>query len=586
MTLTTVVRSEFSVDLAIEDVEGRFEVSTFQSHWGMNEIPMATCALAIGREAADGIVKAKIHDNIANFKLMKKATVYFTPYGDWDDGVPWPEGEQVIFEGRVTGTGFEKSSGGVRFVVHIIHWLSDLDFASCLTSRSHPTNPAQYTFPSIVKPLVGTPGLGDTGIPVGGGIRQTAEAKSIGVPQNIKKDLWGAAIKPLFCALALEDNVEISAELRGPQDSCVGELEKSDIVLAALKRIESVAVGEVKNAECDLERSCYTEPLSLLLGDGAGGAPQSVADSISESLMRDTIESYNNQTIWGKLVSQFAPAFNFSVIPQVDKCLVVPFVPGLREAYCKIIEPTDYVSVSLSGSLSRPLKAIVIHGSVGSNTGLGHNAGNPQQDGGLIAGIVGCFAPADVKTGMVLFENAPMWLSGVASGKHSTVRSTGLSSGAGTSSATTPAEDDDELIANEEGKTQEDVFRSATTLYNGWAHAMYVSRQLAGRSGNLFGKLRFDIAPGSNIIIKGSSEKFIAGDQTNEQLYATVARVSFKLDAAEGTAGTGFSFAHARTEEENKNDKTSLDKNPLYETKFVGAPLMDVYQFKNEDCCT
>ena len=70
------------------------------------------------------------------------------------------------------------------------------------------------------------------------------------------------------------------------------------------------------------------------------------------------------------------------------------------------------------------------------------------------------------------------------------------------------------------------------------------------------------------------------------KLYATVARVSFRLNAEEGNAGTGFSFAHARTEEENKSDKTSLEKHPLYETKFVGAPLIDEYQFKNEDCCT
>lgn len=581
MTLTKVVRSEFSVDLAIEGIEGRFQVSMFQSHWGLNEIPVATCALAIGREAADGVVEAKLHKNIDSFKVMKKATVYFTPYGDWDDGEPWPAGEKVVFEGRITGTGFEKTPGGVRFVIHIIHWLCDLDFASALTTRSHPTNPAQYTFPSIVEPLVGTPGVTATGLPTVGGIAQTAEADSLHNPENIKKDLWGAAIKPLFCALAQEDNVELSAELT---EDCVGELEKSEIVLAALKRIESVAVGEVEDENCDLERSCYTEPLSLLLDDA--GAPESVADAIGEALMRDTIESYNNQTMWGKLVGQFAPAFNFAVIPQVEKCLVVPFVAGLRETYCKTIEPTDYVSVSLSGNLSRPLKAIVIHGAVGSNTGLGANAGNPMQDGGLISGIVGCFSPADIKTGMVLFENAPMWLANVASGSHSTARSTGLSSGSGTSSATTPAEDKDELIPNEEGKTQEDVYRSATAMYNGWAHTAYVSRQLAGRTGNLFGKLRFDIAPGSNIIIKGSSERFIAGDQTSEQLYATVARVSFRLNAEEGNAGTGFSFAHARTEEENKSDKTSLEKHPLYETKFVGAPLIDEYQFKNEDCCT
>jgi hypothetical protein len=582
MTLTSVVRTQFSVDLAVEGIAGRFEVASFEAHFSLNEIPMASCALAIGREASDGLGIAKVHAHIADFKIMKKATVYFTPYGEWDEGVPWPAGEKMIFEGRVTGTGFQKADGNIQFVVSLIHWLSDLDFASCLTTRSHPTNPAQYTFPAIVEPLVGTQGFTATGRPVAGGIAQTAEAESLADPDNIQEDLWGKAIKPLFCALAKEENVVFSMELI---ENCLDEFENTDVVLDALKRIESVGKGESSDSpDCDLERSCYTPPLALLLGDS--GSPESVAESIGEALMRDTIESYNHQTMWGKLVGQFSSSFGFAVVPQVTKCLVIPFVAGLRETYCKIIEATDYVSINISGTLSRPLKAIVIHGAVGSNTGLGANAGNPMQDAGISAGIVGCFAPKDVKTGMILFENAPMWLANVPSGGHSTARSTGLASSAGTGSATTPADDSDDLIANKEGKTQEEIYKGETAMYNGWAHAAYVGRQLAGRTGNLFGKLRFDIAPGSNIIIEGSSEKFITGDRTAEQIYATVARVSYRLNAEQGSAGTGFSFAHARTGAENENDKTSVEKHPLYETSFPGAPLIDAYQFKNEKCCT
>ena len=96
MTLTTVIRAEFSVEVAIEGITDRFQISMFQSNWGLNAIPEATCALAIGREASDGLVVANIHSHIDKFKVMTKATVHFTPYGDWDDGEPWPAGEQVI----------------------------------------------------------------------------------------------------------------------------------------------------------------------------------------------------------------------------------------------------------------------------------------------------------------------------------------------------------------------------------------------------------------------------------------------------------------------------------------------------------
>jgi len=580
-TATTVVRSQFSAELAIEGITPRFQISMFQSNWGLNEIPQATCALAIGREARDGLSVANIHSYIDEFKVMTKATVYFTPLAgsQWDEGVPWPAGEQVIFEGRVTGTGFQKTAGGAQFVVNLIHWLSDLDFGSTLTSRSHPSNPAQYTFPAIVNPLVGTPGITATGGTIAGGIAQTSEASKSGLSSstNIKKDLWGKTIKPLLCALAKEGNVEISADLA----ECVGVVDASEVVLAALKRIESSAVGAAVPDPCDLERSCYTEPLSLLMGDA--GAPESVASAIVDALMRDTIESFNNTTMWGKIVGSYAKAFAFAVVPQVSKCLVVPFVGGLRQPYCKKIESTDYVSISLSGKLSRPIRAIVINGGTSSNTGLGSNAGGPIES---VDGVAGCFAPEGLTEGMILFENAPLWLAGVPSGGHSSARSTGLAAGTGTSSATTPAEDDSELIANKDGKTQAELYRDVTSMYNGWAHTAFVARQLAGRTGSLHGKLRFDIAPGSNVVIDGSSERFIEGDKTGRQLYATVVRVSYRLDAEAHTAGTGFAFAYCRTKAENEDDKTSLEKHPLYETSFLGAPLIDAYQFKNGDCCS
>src|SRR5262249_25809794 len=125
-------------------------------------------------------------------------------------------------------------------------------------------------------------------------------------------------------------------------------------VLKALKRIE----GE-SDDDCTLARSCYTPPLSF--NAPVGDAGQTVADSIAQTILFDSIQSFAHTTLWGKLIG-YTSMFGAAVIPLVDKALVVPFVPGIRKTFCKSIETCDYSYVNMSQHISELLRGVALMG--------------------------------------------------------------------------------------------------------------------------------------------------------------------------------------------------------------------------------
>jgi hypothetical protein len=94
---------------------------------------------------------------------------------------------------------------------------------------------------------------------------------------------------------------------------------------------------------------------------------------------------------------------------------------------------------------------------------------------------------------------------------------------------------------------------------------------LSQRYGEMSGKLRFDIAPGSIIKIKEPDLR-TASEVTT---YAAVTHVSFVINAEQHTAGTSFTLLNLRSELENNDELYTSEKPPLYpDGKWVGGPLV------------
>jgi hypothetical protein len=60
-----------------------------------------------------------------------------------------------------------------------------------------------------------------------------------------------------------------------------------------------------------------------------------------------------------------------------------------------------------------------------------------------------------------------------------------------------------------------------------------------------------------------------------------VAGVGIVIDAENAVACTSFQLDHIRTENEDKQDGTSIEHHPLYMDNYYGAPLVDEFLFPN-----
>lgn len=564
--MSNVIRSEFSLTMTIGGTV--FDVIQFGSDFALNAIPVAEAVIAVGRRASDGTTEAAIHKAIEKLTFESKVQVYLCPIGQWSQDIDWPDGPHLIFEGRLLNVGYTKVSGKIQLVVRLVHWLSDLNHSSAVSSISHPSNPAEYTFQSIIS-STDKAGAAQRAA----GLAGTSAANLLTIA-NIQQDLWGEAIKPFLCSLGRNDTTRIDAGLKECFDI---EGNDNSQAIAALSRIEGAG------GDCAKPLSCYTPMLGM--NANVGDAHHTVAEAISRAILFDSVQSFANTTLWAKLVG-YMSMFGAAVVPQIDKALVVPYIPCLRSVFCKSIGSCDYTFVNMSQQVSQLLRGIALTGSMDFQAGTA-----PTGDRSIasLVGVGGCYAPPGLTKGMIKFVAPPPWLRDVPYAGFSAKKVLGITSKKAFSSATTPKVDQDaDLMANKDNLKKEDIAKNISDLYDAYAKYVYATESLRGRFGTISGKLRFDIAPGSSVSLAGSAEQFMQqGDALAQNMIGSVMRVSIGINAESSQAGTTFALTNIRTEKENEDDKFSMDTHPLYDAAFTGAPMLDALWFREEGngCC-
>lgn len=575
----TVIKNGFNLVLEIDKSNGggenisRYEVSHCSAGFAVNRLPTATCALAVGRSVFN-LDPAQIHRDAGQLKLMFPTKVWLTVTGSWDgfNDFDWTgAGRQLIFDGYLTGIGYSKIRGKMRFTVQLIHWLSDLAFSSTLSNQSHPSNPSEISFRDAYE----SPCADTTAAPL----------KALSVRDRfftfferdkITKDLWGQCLHPLLCCLAREDAAQFG--LCGGPD---GRL-PNDASLAALSRIETDT--SAKHA-CGVGRR-WSSPLAL----GGGLFGNALAKGISRYIGDQTVQSYWNTTMWDKIIQEFGPTFKFSVVPLVDSATIVPYMPGLRPTWQKAIFADEIDTIDVASFIRRPLRGVGIWAGRELRA-----AASSRQTAGLYGTLRagGCYVPDAEAKGMLLTQRAPGWLINVAgAATRPDVSTVGAGNGGArspTSTATTPLEGDSGP-APDTSAVQE--MKNTASVYEALARWIYVAEVLRGRNGSVRTKFRMDIAPGSNVQIFTLGERFVQAalgkDELRAGLVGTVQRVGITLDAETPHASTTFHFTNLRTREENEDDRTSAPFHPLYPppagspsftNQFTGAPLVDAYLF-------
>lgn len=555
----------FNIDIPFintaQPVDVTLDTIQFTSDFELNAIPKATMVIALGRRMDNVNSIALLHRLVSFLKLRIKVNVYMQVTSTASEGLTqlWPRNTDgsaktfKIFEGYTVGSGYRKTIQGVEFTLFATHWLEDLNFSSMLSRLFQPLNPQQYSF----LPAFPNFSSGDTTDIVG-----TTAAHNLFDSDVLRNDFWGYApadsiaggLKKWFVELASTDLI-MAHEIHALTDIAGGDDGKNDEALTALAKIEPIPDINIGGPF----GNDYLDGVPLTL-DADDSFTDQVAEQIAGVISAETFFTLANHTFWDKLIGNFCPNFMFSIVPQVEKALIVPFMPGLRTAY-KTITAEEYDVTGLDENTPRMLKGVGLVMGVNFAAG-GDVTGNPQPAYDTIGGWF-----QGRPTGTIMLKDSPQWLSDVAMPYLDTFPTIGID--APVASALTPG------AGTATGRDIKNLFTRAKVLWDKYAQSLYMMEILRGRHGTISGKLRFDICPGSTVAIEGSDDKFIEGDFAQTKI-GHVLRVSTAINAETQRAGTALHVAYIRDEVENTDDATSIERHPLWKNKWLGAPLANL----------
>lgn len=519
------------------------DIAQYTASFAMNSIPVASLTMAIGRNVETGQL-ATIHDAVNNLKVQLKAEVFLTAtVGSVEQTVAGvADGDEIkIFEGKAVGTGFRRSQSGANFVINLLHWLGDLNYTSAISGSLHPGCPADFAYPAIFEAQQ----LGlNTGDPTAGSPSWVPMLSDAAVTSGSLNDIWGNVLHKWMQRVASDDTFD-QAILGGQPGG------GNENTLAALDKLGPNGAGA---------------PLSLKSGEVNRDV---IASGIRQALINETGGNWLNTTLWGKLVGEWAPAYWFSVIPRVEDGLIVPFTGGLQGAPWAVIGAEDYLPADMSSQLHQVLRGVGILHPIMFFSGIDMNKGAIPVDRG---GVAGWYQPEQIEHGMVLLKDAPKWLSDPVipytfSRNAEGVDGAEVNTNLDEADAGQPRQPDIDLQQVQEG------YKDIMTAY---AKQWYVLEVLKGRTGEVAGKLRFDICPGSNVlVVAGGARNVPAASALQTDIYATVTQVSYVINAEGQQAGTAFSLAHIRTEQENQTEGMAIEGPPLYQDPWSGAKMVE-----------
>jgi hypothetical protein len=521
--------------------ELQVDVTHFMCDFELNAIPRASMLLPAGRNVRTGAAAA-IHSIADELKVSQPVTVFvemIPGQGAGQGGVTVPKGSFKLFEGRTAGGNYERTTGGLYYRVGINHWLIDLTGSSTLSVNMHPANPGQFTFGALVTTSDSASWSG------------AAAADNI-TSASLRTDLW-ESIRLWLLDLASGNSLEGHTEL-----SLSGS---NNAAIAALNRMKP---GKAP-------------PLALDGGDVDDDIVRVISAEIA-NLASDP-SHIGSSTFWDLLIGRLSSSFLFALVPRVDDALVVPYVPGFRTSFANI-DSSHYGKLASESHIDHPIRAVcVLSGYESATRADGFIDKSLQYLGGvypLDLGDANEAARTDsaANPGRIKIVEGPGWLQRIlAPGLDARNSSPGPGVKVRTALNRASVADADGTGGRRNSLTEK--AKSRKLFLDNYAHARFAMEMLQGRSCVLGGAVRFDIAPGSTIKIQGNSQLGIPGDKLGKDQYATVLRVSYTFDAEASLAGTSFHLGYIRNEEENKDDRTSIDDHPLYSESWGGAKLVE-----------
>jgi hypothetical protein len=504
------------------------------------------------------------------------------------------DGTFLVFDGYYAGIGYQRSQNMCSYAIQLVHWLDDLNCSSILNGDWSPNVPGDLAQGASFLALSYLTGGGGSGAQPGTVNRNPGQI-ALGVPftdhkwpkdggdgsmivttKNMTEDLWEKVIKRIFEGLC---------DLRHPKLQC------PQVTPPTTKPAPNGPGGQT--AEPGLQPSLsnagawsalrrmpgkapekYRAKLPLnLTGFESGDPATALAHAAEQGISQTIANGLGHNSFWSKLIGDLAPQFFFAVSPSVEFAQAIPFFPGLNKPHVTITGE-EYNYATFNTNCAHMLSAIVIQRAFVSSSGAG------QAAEGASEAIMGFCEPAGFYPkdkadynhhwGNILVRQPPAWLA-------STSYYTGYTRGnqfnyQGRSSLCPQKGDQTHPEEPKKPRENEKDFRDIKdgvdgkdlNIFDRFACHWYKSAMLGQRYGELSGKLRFDIAPGSIVEIEPAATA-IGKEKENASMFGAVVQVSFVINAEQHTAGTSFTLSHMRTKHENDIS------NAASKTHFVGT---------------
>jgi hypothetical protein len=533
---------------------GSMPMSEFTMSYGLNTIATAAAVVPIGRHARTG-VEAPIYGKLDQLKQM--TPVKITMSGDLGEynvsGTPWPTATaakpHILFIGYVSGISYRRSLGRVSLVLNFVQKMFDLAQSSAGSGDVIPGSVQSLLQPTHVE------GSG------GGKIGMPGSRFVENLPTDMSIDFSDGLLK---CLKYLAENSTLQLN-EGWCTPAVAGLQALNDNTRALKCLEADAITGWKGIKnLGGPDPLYTTAYPL---DIDAAQQQHVATAVGNTIF----SSLGGTSMWSMMISTILPAFSMGFVTMSDRAFLVPILPMLKASLLSpTIYPEEYTDLVMTTLSQRPLYGVGVS-STFNNAVLNNAAtsGNQQCVGGVFT------ASADVEQeGQWMFVTAPAWMDDWVSTPPKSkppivdILNTPSTTGTGEEPETPiPATDTDEVAEIYNG------------TYSKYAQMIYAANALRDRHGSVTGKLRFDICPGSTIMIEAKGEAASAGsvDKLPGILVGFVARVTVSMSAEKATASTTFELTHLRTFEEDQGstDRFSMTNHPFFTEQFESAPLVE-----------
>ena len=521
------------------------DIVSLSATFGLNSIPTASLVVATGWEVRTG-KPATIHD--AYKKLTARMPVKVVLEITTNDGKRskmMPDGKYTVFEGFYCGIGYQRSNTNSSYTLHLVHWLDDMNCSSMLNGNWTPGMPGDLA--AAAGNFAATTSGGADVKYAHAGAQIDPLAKIINLP-NVQKDFWEKCLKPVFTNVS---------KFRHPQDgqndpsngADPNQMGTNARALEALKKMPGESPNKV--------------PLQLKV---PAATSVEINYNLNAGLSRMCTEGIGYTSFWGKLVGEIAPSFCFAVSPSATFANVIPFFGGLRKEW-KTIHGDEYNYANFNANTGTVLESVNIYYGAASSA----NAG----DGGV--GVIdmsyfrpwGSFPKFGKKwAGNILIKEAPAWLTNAIPAGPFAAGTTGIGGEPPIGSTADPGSGKGTPSGG--AKRSEPALKSYDLIVDLFAEHWFKNEVLSQRYGELSGKFRLDIAPGSIV-------KILTPDDPIESLelpmFASVTQVSFVINAEQHAAGTSFTLSNLRSEDENKDQLYTSDKPPLFEQGWSGCDL-------------